>query len=208
MRKTFVIGILLLLGMSSIVWAATIEATTSDGKKVILKPDGTWSYVQQPQATPTSDRFEKPAAATEVLRSKKGFCEIWYDPKKWKPVPASNPAAEFELIHDSQEANAMVITERIAMPLSALKKVALTNARKVAPDVAIEWEQERTVNGAPVIAMRLAGTTEGIKFKYFGYYWSGQAGILQVVSYTGANLFDEFRADCTDLLNGLVITKQ
>ena len=208
MRKVVILGVVLALGMSGMVWAAEIEATTADGKKVILKPDGTWSYVEESKAAPTGDRFEKPKAATEVLKSKKGFCEIWYDPKKWKPVTTTNPAAEFELIHSSREANALVITERIAMPLSALKNVALTNARNVAPDVAIEWEQDRTVNGTKVLAMRLAGTTQGIKFKYLGYYWSGEAGIVQVVTYTGSNLFDEFQADCGELLNGLVLTKK
>ena len=210
MRKTLFLAILLVLGMSGMVWAATIEATTSDGKKVILKPDGTWSYAEESKAAPAGDRFEKPASATEVLKSQKGFCEVWYDPKKWKSVKVTNPAAEFELIHHSRDANALVIVERISMPLSALKNVALTNARNVAPDVAVEWEQDRTVNGTKVLAVTLAGTTQrlGIKFKYFGYYWSGQAGILQLVTYTGANLFDEFQADCTDLLNGMVITKK
>ncbi len=208
MRKIVILGVVLALGMSGMVWAADIEATTADGKKVLLKPDGTWSYVEESKSAPTGDRFEKPKAATEVLKSKKGFCEVWYDPAKWKSVASTNPAAEFELIHSSREANALVIVERLSMPLSALKNVALTNARNVAPDVAVEWEQERTVNGTKVLAMRLTGTAQGIKFKYFGYYWSGQAGILQVVTYTGANLFDEFQADCVDLLNGLVITKK
>jgi hypothetical protein len=208
MCKIWILGILLAVALSGMAGAGTIEATTSDGKKVILRPDGTWSYVQPTKAGAEANRFEKPAAATEVLKSQKGFCEVWYDRGKWQQIPPSNPAAEFELIHASREANALIITERIAMPMSALRNAALANARKAAPDIAIEWEQERTVNGARVLAMRLAGTTQGVPFKYYCHYWAGKAGVLQVITFTGANLFNEFQADFTDLLNGLVITKE
>jgi len=64
------------------------------------------------------------------------------------------------------------------------------------------WAQ---VNGAEVLMLRLEGTIQGIAFTYFGYYFGGPAGSVQVVTYTGQNLFKEFRPDFEDLLNGLKV---
>jgi hypothetical protein len=200
------IGILLLSG--GVIVAQTIEATTPDGKTVILSPDGTWKYKEKSTSTSTGADFVKPPEAKDVLKSSKGFVELWFDSTKWKPTASSdNPSAEFSLTHSSGDAYAMAIIERISMPISTLKGIALENAKKVAPDAKVTFEEERIVNGVKVVAMRIEGTIQGIPFTYYGYYWTGKAGSLQVITYTGQNLFNEFESDFTKLLNGVVITK-
>jgi hypothetical protein len=63
-------------------------------------------------------------------------------------------------------------------------------------------EQRRRVNGANVLLMRLDGKTNGVAFTYLGYYYTGPAGSVQVLTYTGQNLFAEYRPDFEDFLNG------
>jgi hypothetical protein len=186
--------------------AAEIEATTADGRKVILRDDGTWS---DPSAvSPARNLASKPAGATQMLQSKKGFMELWYDPSKWtQRTKFSNESAEFALEHTSGDAYAMVIVERISMPLSTLRKVALDNAKATAEDARISLEEERTINGVRITAMQIDGTFSGIPFRYYGYYWTGNAGTLQVVTFTSQNLFGEVAEDFTGLLNGVVITR-
>lgn len=194
-------------------FAAEIEATTRDDKTVILHDDGTWEYKKtEASAKAKLDSAEslatKPADATEVFKSKKGFYELWYNPTKWqKPKADKNESAEFELTHSSGDLNAMVIAERLAMPLENLKAMALENAKSVAPDAKIVSKEEREVNGVKILNVRIDGTVSGVPFTYYSYYWTGKAGILQLVTFTGQNLFDEYKQDATDLLNGLVITK-
>jgi hypothetical protein len=54
--KTFTLGLVLMLAIAAFTFAQTI-ATTSDGKKVVLKDDGTWLYVlTAAQATVTDFR--------------------------------------------------------------------------------------------------------------------------------------------------------
>jgi len=101
----------------------------------------------------------------------------------------------------------MAIIERISMPISTLKGIALENAKKVAPDAKVAFEEERVANGVKILAMHIEGTIQGISFTYYGYYWTGKAESLQVITYTGQNLFSEFESDFTKLLNGVVITK-
>lgn len=196
----------LLIAASTV--AETMEATTSDGKKVILFPDGRWEYKEEAPSSQAMLSFKKPSNATEVLKSKKGFVELWYDPNKWATIrDGSNPDAEFQLNHYSGDAQAMVIVERINMPLPALKELALTNAKNVAPDAKIVFEEERLVNNTKMLNMQIEGTIQGISFTYYGYYWTGKAGVLQVITFTGQNLFEELKADFTEFLNGIVILK-
>lgn len=198
---------MVLVVASTGVLAGDMRATTEDGKRVILKSDGTWVFEKQTAEPAPGGDLSKPIDATAVLRSKKGFCEVWYIPSKWKPVASQNPAAEYEMSHANGDGYAMLITERITMPLDSLKRVAVENAKSVAPDVQVLSDDRIVVNGANVMAMRMEGTLQGIKFTYYGYYWAGKEGTIQFLTYTGQSLFDEYRSDFTQLLNGLVITK-
>ncbi len=208
MVRIFVLILMLCLAGGNAFAAGEIEATTSDGRKVILKPDGAWKFSEPaPVARAGGGEFTKPSNATKVLKSKKAFYEVWYDPAKWTISSQSNPESEFELRHSTGDAFAMSIAERISMPIGSLKQVAINNAKNVAPDLRVVSEGERTVNGAKVLVMRMEGTLSGIHFTYYGYYWAGKAGAVQLVTYTGQNLFNEFQKDFEDILNGLVIVK-
>jgi hypothetical protein len=83
--------------------------------------------------------------------------------------------------------------------------VALNNALEAAPDAKIVEEQRRRVNGTDVVMLRLEGTTSGIAATFLGYYYGGPAGTVQVICYTGQNLFQEYRPDFEDFLNGFHI---
>jgi len=201
--------ILIVAGCAEAQQPGDIEATTTDGRKVILHSNGTWVYKVSVLQKKISSTLTKPPQATKVIKSKKGFYEIWIDPTKW--IPATKPdhlEAELTFMHSTKDAWAMAIAERVGGPISTLKDIAIENAKQVAPDVKVVFEKERIVNGTKVLHMRLDGTIKGIQFTYYGYYWAGKAGNLQVITYTGTNLFDEFKEDFTNFLNGLVILKK
>ena len=116
-----------------------------------------------------------------------------------------NSDAEFSLKHVSGDAYAIIIAERIQTPISTLRDLVLENAKEAAPDAEIVFEKELLVNGAKFLNLHIKGTAQGIPFIYDGYYWSGKKGNLQVMAFTGQNLFDEFERDIINLLNGVVI---
>ncbi|MBD3360737.1 hypothetical protein GF366_02970 [Candidatus Peregrinibacteria bacterium] len=131
---------------------------------------------------------------------------ITYDSGKWAVVDSLyGTDSEYDFEHVDGDIYAMVIAERIEIPLESLKQLALDNALAVAPDAEIVFEEERTVNGAEVLAMKIRGTIEGIPFQYYGYYYTGEEGSIQFVTYTGLSLFDEYEDDMTELLEGLKI---
>ncbi|MEM9156263.1 MAG: hypothetical protein AAGB13_14710 [Cyanobacteria bacterium P01_F01_bin.33] len=201
-------AIALALCVPSTAMAVPIEATTSDGKTVILNDDGTWQFKRLAGFTDGDELRSKPSSATEKLTSSKGFVELWFDPQSWRVDPDNdNDAAEFGLNHASGDAYALVIVERLNMPMSALKQVALENARKVSSDIQIVREESRSINDVDMMVMQLEGTVQDIPFTFYGAYWVGDAGSLQVVTYTGQNLFEEFEPELTKLLDGISITK-
>ena len=99
----------------------------------------------------------------------------------------------------------MVLSEGISIPISSLKKIALENAKAVAPDSKIVSEETRIVNGKEVLCLILEGTVEQIPFTYYGYYYGGKQGTIQVITFTGQSLFAKYKKEFTEFLNGLEI---
>lgn len=206
MRYAIIVAIVLSVSFNYVSAADIQEAVTKDGKTVILKSDGTWAYAEA--AKPLSaGGLTKPANATQSVQSDKGFYEVWFDPAKWKVVKSDTPPKEFEATHVSGDGYGHIISERISMPLDTLKNAAVNRAKSVAPDLKVDSPEYRTVNGVKVMVIKMGGTIQGIPFVYYGYYWSGKAGTLQAVMFTGENLFSQYFPDFVEFLNGVVITK-
>ena len=100
----------------------------------------------------------------------------------------------------------MIISEKFEIPLETLKSIALETARSAAPDLKIVKEEYRIVNGIKVLLLQMNGTMQGIKFSYYGYYFSNTNGTVQFIAYTSQNLLDGYRKECDILLNGFVET--
>jgi hypothetical protein len=177
------------------------RATLGDGTIVLLYADGTWK-----QDAATTDRkagsggYTKPGSATESVSVLKNG-SLSYDPAKWRQNKSEQPGRQ-TLTHVSGDGYAMVISERLQLTRDALKGIVLNNARQAAPDAKIVFEESRVVNGGEITCLEIVGSTQGIEFHYFGYYYAGKAGTVQVLTYTGENLFDEYKADFEELLNG------
>jgi hypothetical protein len=194
-------------------------ATRDDGRKILLYPDGTWRLLQDTSGAPSSasttnapgitgaKTASKPQDATLFVKAAKGPFGVWVNPDKWRqdPLGDSPDPIKITLSNVKGDAYAMVISERISVPADSLTKIAVENAKNVAPDIHIVLEENRVVNGKNVKCLQMEGTTQGVAFTYYGYYYGGSEGTLQVVTYTGTNLFAEFKQDFEDLLNGTQI---
>lgn len=151
--------------------------------------------------------FARPALSTWLVKDDKGRFGIWVNPTKWTLSPyKQNPEARFELAHQSGDAYVFVFAENISLVPAAITKMALKNSQAVAPDAHIVFEDKRTVNGVDVTCLQIEGTLEqALPFTYLGYYYSGKGGTIQVVGSTAHDLFDKYKNDLYELLNGLEI---
>lgn len=206
MRRTLA-AVLLSLSCATPCLAVTIHATTTDGKKVDLLDDGTWRWAEAPPAATSTGDHRRSVSASKVFHSSKKYYDLWYDAKKWRPNEEATDKFDLRLTHKSGDGYLMVIAERLTMPIETLCNYAFENVRGIAPDAEIVAKDERVVNGTTVTTMQIRATVQGIKFTYYGYYWAGEAGAMQAITYTAQNIFPELEDDFTELLDGLVILK-
>ena len=197
-----------LLGFSLI--QAQQKAVTETGEEVILYDDGTWSYINEYQLSkkdiPTNqNRFEKDYESTFLLKSSNFNVGFYLNPKLWSFKKAiDNPDVEYELQLKDKDLYGMIITERVEIPLKTLKSLAMDNAKSVSPDLKIIKEEYRYVNGIKVLLLQMDGSMDGVKFSYYGYYFSNTNGSVQFITYTSQNLLKSYKPDIEKLLNGLV----
>lgn len=197
--------------LSSFVIFAQIPAVTSTGEQVFLYEDGTWSYAEDSNSEiiPIDENpaeFFKPSDASFKVSSKRVGVGVWINPKLWEfTKSATNEDAEFQFGRRNEDCYAMLITERIEIPLSTLMDIAVTNARAVAPDIKVVKKEYRNVNGVRLLYMQMNGTTQGIKFSYMGYYYSSAEGTIQLVAYTSQDLLGKYKNMMEELLNGFAL---
>lgn len=210
MKKTILF--VLLFSVVSYCNAQT-KAVTENGDEVLLYSDGTWKYVSDTKKeTKILDTVEmaKPASSSFLLKSKKIKCGIWINSSKWKfnKEDDADGVQEYSFTLFGEDAYAMFIPERIEIPLETWETVAVENAKKVATDVEIIKEQIRIVNKVPLLCIQMNCTIHGIKFTYYGYYYSSEKGSAQFITYTSQSLFSQYKPQLENLLNGLVILSE
>ncbi len=180
------------------------RAVTDSGRTVFIFSDGTWKDAKAKVLVTGTDGVIRPITSTSKASILKGRAAIYYNPKKWKPK-GNEEGGRSGFIHAEGDAQAIIITERIQMPMENLEKVALDNARSAAPDAVVSRRETKRVNGLDIVALQINATIQGTKFCYYNYYFSNEKGAIQVLTFTSQNLFNEFKPDFEEFLNGLVI---
>jgi hypothetical protein len=197
------------LGVCSTINAQQ-KAVTEVGEEVLLYENGTWKYANQEDEVSNEvyvnrDPFYRSDDATFLLKSTKVDIGVWLDPTEWSfQKAADNPEAEYELQLKGEDLYGMIIAEKLEIPIENLKEIALENGREAAPDLQVIQEEYRTVNGQQVLFLQLNGTLQGIKFTYYGYYYSSPSGTVQFITYTSQGLLNSYIEDCEKILNGFV----
>ncbi|CAM1374679.1 hypothetical protein [Tenacibaculum xiamenense] len=186
------------------------KGVTEKGEEVLLYDDGTWKYKNEDKLVekeiPTNPKvFKRHEESTFLLKSSKVNIGVYLNPKTWSFKKAvTNPEAEYEFQLKEGDLYGMMITEKVEIPLETLKSIALETGRTVAPDLKIVKEEYRNVNGLKLLLLQLNGTTQGIKFSYYGYYFSNAGGTVQFITYTSQNLLNSYKPESEKLLNGFV----
>ena len=181
-----------------------IKARTEAGKEVQLYSDGRWKYSEEKKSAPTANKVHsKPASAESRIKTPGGNFEIWMDENKWSKTADESGRISFKL--KMGDVYALLISEEIPIGMASLKEIAIENAKKAGTDFTLLAEDNRNVNGRGVVSMKFNITVRTIQLTYFGYYYGGKEGAIQVICYTGQNLFDKYEREITEFLDGLTI---
>jgi hypothetical protein len=139
------------------------------------------------------------------VKAPQGDFGVWIDEQKWTQSESGNDATKITFIHQGETSYAMIIGERVRISMEALERAALQNAKKVVPDITLLFKEKRVISGRSVLCMQMTGTVQGSSFMYYGYYYGGPEGTLQVICYTTPELFDQAKADFDELLGSVKI---
>lgn len=200
----FIFAILVIPAQSS--FAATsfpIEATTADGKIVVLHEDGTW----RPKTLQLDHSvIRKSDFATRVLKSRLKFYEFSVDPKIWKDHQATG-AFEYDFEHTDGEAWCGIIPERIQVTQDALVKVAVANLQKTDQSGKLEQRSKAYVNGLGGEVVELSARVEGFFLSYYTFLWSGSKGTVQITCWTSSNVVEEYKPIFNDFFGGFLLAE-
>ncbi len=184
---------------------------TAGGKDVILRDDGTWAYAEpgKKAVEKAGGEYAKDKKAELAYTGKRGTFTLTLVPDAWKPmVTPLPPGAEVGFLHAEGDIGAVVVAERIEIPMAALKKLVLDNVRNVDPEAKVLLDEKRTVNGRPVVCLTVDATVSSIALTYHIYLYSGDEASIQVLTWTGRKLFKENKADMEAFLNGFEVVKK
>lgn len=206
--KHVLLTAIILLGFLSV--KAQMRGVTEFGEPILLYDDGTWEY--STDSTETAEipvnltPFFKSKASTKLYKSEKLNIGVYVDPSKWILEDKNEgDVAEFTLRMKNEDLYAIVINEKLDVSLENMREVALMNGRSVAPDLVLDAQEMRTVNGLQVLMLQMTGTIQGMKFKYYNYYFTSSEGSTQFLTYCSADMFPNYKNDMEVLLNGLIM---
>jgi hypothetical protein len=236
MRHTFLVLVVGLTLTSAWGQQSPVLATTEDGRKILVYPDGTWKLADQvrPQGSPgignnpgighnngpsnspgpgnnpetgnnSGEQNNPPGNSKVFVKAPQGSFGVWIDKQKWTENPSNNTPIKTTFVHQGDTSYAMIIGERVTISMEALERAAMSNAKKVAPDVTLLFKEKRVVSGKHVLCMQMTGTIDGTSFMYYGYYYGGPEGTLQVICYTTPEQFDQAKTDFDEFLSGIQI---
>ena len=186
-----------------------ISAVTENGDEVFLYDDNTWIYKNENLSNKSLLSISYPIYnydknSTFLVKSNTIKMGVYIDPKKWSFNKSLSDEYEYEFELKNEELFAMMINEKIEMPLENLKELAFYNFSFAADDARIVNQEFRSVNDLLILMLHMEGTIEGLSVFYYGYYFSNDKGTTQFVTYSTTNLFDSYKSEIEKFLNGLI----
>jgi hypothetical protein len=168
-------------------------------------PIGTMTWSQLGQLTKSMAPWPDAKSAPGLLSINRNI-SLKYNPDLWKQAAPDNDG-EFVLLHSSGDGHALVIAEPIAVPLAAVEDVALANAQAADPNAKVVFRSTRRVNGADLHFLKIEANVDTVPMVYRGYFYAGENGTVQVVTYTAKTLFPKYEREFMDFINGFAVSK-
>jgi len=185
----------------------TASAAPAAGPADRLKsPIGPMEWTQLGQNTKRVPPSPQAAVSASGLLKINRYISLRYDPDRWRPAAPENKG-QLALLHSSGEAHALVIAERIAVSRGSVEDVALANAQSADPRAKIVYRQQRRINGADVRFVKIEAEVNEVPMVYWGYFYGGEYGTVQVVTYTEKDLLPKYEKEFLELLEGFTIPK-
>ena len=137
-----------------------ISAVTENGDEVFLYDDNTWIYKNENLSNKSLSSISYPIYnydknSTFLVKSNTIKMGVYIDPKKWSFNKSLSDEYEYEFELKNEELFAMMINEKIEMPLENLKELAFYNFSFAADDARIVNQEFRSVNDLLILMLHM-----------------------------------------------------
>lgn len=172
----------------------------------LASPTGTMAWSQMGPYTKRMPPWPGATGSVPGLLKIDSKVSLKYDPDQWRPT-GSHSDGHFAFSHSSGDGHALVISERTATPLDSVEDVALANAQSVDPHARIVFRDRKWVKGVAYWFLKIEATVGTSPMVYWGYFYVGEGGTVQVITYTEKSHLPEYEHGFTDFLNGLTVSR-
>jgi len=198
-RRAAAIGLTLVC--TSLAHAAdNLKAITEDGRRVILAPDGRWTF-------DSNQASARPSGGDSPFRPTVKAFSVDVDTAKWGLVPAEpgDGANKRSFRHRTLPLYAMVISDEIPTTTEVVRNAIISNATSAGADPKVLSEEIKPLRGKDVGALRMLVSRGGLDFVFATRYYGDPRGNIQLMCWTGQAIFFKYQADCQGFVDGLVI---
>jgi len=192
---------------------AQVNAVTEDGYQIQVFEDGTWKYVDttlnEKRFIKVNDKvFNVPESSSFELASKVVDVHILLNEEDWYFMPSSDQdVTEFSFNNKNVEIYGLMISENAKIPLENLRNIAIINARDNVENLKLIEEEYRLVNNLKLLYLCYEGEVEKLPLRYHNYYYSGEDGIVQFITYARKDIAVKNADRMLNLLNGFTKSK-
>jgi hypothetical protein len=161
--------------------------------------------------TKTGTAYQRPINANAFVKAPSGSFGVWIDQQKWKPGDPNEETKTINFIHHKGIASAAITSDCTFVPIKTLRKYAIDNGRKRSADFHdfhILSEEKRSLNGKDILCLKIQVKIKNVPFTYLNYFYGGPEGYIQAFTCAPSILFDEYKSDLDDFLNGIQIGKE
>lgn len=127
-----------------------------------------------------------------------GRMTIEFGGTTWK---RSDGTDDYDLTDERGDAYIKVIAERPEIPTDKIADMALDNARKRDPRLKVIRRAARTVNGVRMTTLEFEAVIDQIAMTFYGHYYGGPEGTIQIIAWTSRNLAKEYRPQFEKLVD-------
>jgi hypothetical protein len=179
------------------IFSEDIIVSLNNGRRAILHQNYTWEYIDDSKSSSIQIENES------IYKGKLGIANIRYNSKKWKIVDPFSQTTELSFLNMRGDGYASFVEERIQVPLENMKDVLLRSLDTRGLKATNIESSIKNISNKDFLVIRIDGVISGINIVYLYKIWSGSEGTVQLIVFTGANLFDEYNNDFNEFLNGL-----
>ena len=188
-----------------------IEALAVTSGRPLLIPAGVPSNFEKSgepcqNISPESASYTRVPSGNRLFKTRVAGFRLWASADSWVAVKTkATENYDAALDHVAHNVQAVVITQSGSAPASSLGDLAIQSARKRDPNAMLKATENRVVNGHQLVCITYESTVQGELMTFYGYLYSDDQGTIEVIGMAPQKLFPIYRAELTELLNGLEV---